>query len=424
MPIDSSPDHPRPLREIAQAVKGWVERLGWVWVEAQIVQINRRAGTKTVFLTLRDPLAEVSVSVTIAPADLDAAGPLTEGTTVAAHLRPMYWTPTGRLSYVCDQLRAQGEGRLLAQLEQRKRMLQAEGLFDPVRKRRPPFLPQAVGLVTAAGSAAERDVIDNARRRWPAVQIVVRHALVQGPQSARELMEALSGLDRDPRVEVIVIARGGGSVEDLLPFSDEGLVRAVAACGTPVVSAIGHETDSPILDLVADVRASTPTDAAKRVVPDAREEADRVRQARDRVRRALDRTLVVERDRLQTLRSRPVLQDPTATFTLRRAELETARARLLRGVGQRIVTERTFIAHQRSRARAMSPEATLARGYAILATAEGATLASVTQASAGDAVTAHLHDGRLDLDVTGVHEPESHEPESREPAISEKENHE
>lgn len=409
MPIDSSRDNPRPLREIAQLVKGWIERCGWVWVEGQIVQINRRAGTRTVFLTLRDPLAEVSVSVTIAPADLDAAGPLTEGATVAAHLRPTYWTPTGRLSFVCDELRAQGEGRLLAQVEQRKRMLQAEGLFDPARKKRLPFLPSAVGLVTAQGSAAERDVVENARRRWPGVRFVTRYALVQGPQAAREIMEAVAALDRDPSVTVIVIARGGGSVEDLLPFSDEGLIRAVFASRTPVVSAIGHETDTPILDLVADLRASTPTDAAKRIVPDTRDEIERVRQARARVNRALERTLALERERLQTLRSRPVLQDPTATFALRRSELTTARARLLRGVEQRIGAERTFIGHQRSRAKAMSPDATLQRGYAILTTGDGATLSSVSQASVGEPMVAHLHDGRLDLDITAVHPSEQKE---------------
>ncbi|MDX6321976.1 MAG: exodeoxyribonuclease large subunit, partial [Propionibacteriaceae bacterium] len=314
MPIESSPENPQPLRVVTHAVKGWVERLSQIWVEGQLIEINRRSGSKTVFLTLRDKLANVSASVTVSPTTLDSAGPLTEGATVVARLKPSYYETSGRFSFYCDAIKPVGEGQLLARLEQTKRMLQAEGLFDPVRKRRLPFLPRVVGLVTAAGSAAERDVVENARRRWPAVRIETRHALVQGPQACEQLVAALKQLDSRAEVDVIVIARGGGSLEDLLPFSDEGLVRAVFACTTPVVSAIGHETDNPILDLVADYRASTPTDAAKRVVPDVGEESERIQQSARRLRQAIGAIVHRQQEFLDATRSRPVLADPTASF--------------------------------------------------------------------------------------------------------------
>ena len=254
MPLESSPENPQPLRRIAHLVRGWIDRLGPVWVEAQLIEISRRSG-RTIFLTLRDRLAEVSVSVTVSPTTLDSAGPLAEGATVVARLKPSYYEQSGRFSYYCDAITPVGVGRLLAHLEQTKRLLQAEGLFDTTRKRPLPFLPRQVGLITGADSAAERDVIENSRRRWPAVRLTIRHTMVQGPQAAEQIIAGLRQLDGIPEVDVIVIARGGGSLEDLLPFSDEGLIRAVAACRTAVVSAIGHESDNPILDLVADFRA-------------------------------------------------------------------------------------------------------------------------------------------------------------------------
>lgn len=413
MGLESSAEHPQPLRVIAHQVKGWIDRLGWVWVEGQLIQINRRAGRATVFLTLRDRLAEVSADVTTGPQVLDAAGPLTEGATVVARVRPSYYAPSGRLSYLCDELRPVGEGRLLAQLEQRKRMLQAEGLFDRSRKRPLPFLPRVVGLVTAAQSAAERDVIDNARRRWPAVVFRVRHAQVQGVNAATQVMEALGVLDRDPSVDVIVVARGGGSVEDLLAFSDEGVVRAAAACCTPVVSAIGHETDSPILDLVADHRASTPTDAARAVVPDENEERRGLEQARQRLHRAVHTRLDREQHALDALRRRPVLTDPLATFELRHEQLTVLRHRLGRAVDHALEREQTAVVHLRERARALSPVATLERGYAVLADADGRTVSSVDSVAPGARLRGWLVDGSLDLDVAAVHPDPPTEQETR-----------
>jgi exodeoxyribonuclease VII large subunit len=397
--LESSPEHPQPLRVIARAVRGWVERLGAVWVEAQLIEISRRSGTRTVFLTLRDKLAEVSVSVTTSPTTLDSAGPLTEGATVVARIKPTFFESSGRFVFSCDAITPIGEGRLLARLEQTKRLLQAEGLFDLSLKKPLPFLPRAVGLVTGEGSAAERDVVENARRRWPAVRIVPCHALVQGPQACEQLIAAVEHLDRQPDVDVIIIARGGGSLEDLLPFSDEGLIRAVAASRTPVVSAIGHESDSPILDLVADHRASTPTDAAKRVVPDMAEEKARVQQARQRMNQAMSGLVGRQQELLNALRSRPVLVDPTATFGRRYEQLTELTHRARRAIGSTIERESALVGHHLARVRAMSPQATLERGYSILLDRDGTAVRSVNQVNTGEDLVAQLADGQLIVEV-------------------------
>lgn len=406
MPLTSSPESPQPLRTVVAATKDWVERLRPIWVEGQLIEIKRRQGVPTQFLTLRDKVAEVSVTVSTTTAVLDAAGPLVEGTVVAAWIKPTVWTKSGSLTFECRDLRPTGEGRLLAAIEHRKRLLQAEGLFDAALKRPLPLLPRRIGLITGAGSAAERDVIDNIARRWPAARVEVRHTLVQGPQAAAQVVEALRSLSTAPEVDVIIIARGGGSLEDLLPFSDEALVRAVHACRTPVVSAIGHETDTPILDLVADVRASTPTDAAKRVVPDAAEEAARLSQALSRVRRAIGTRVDAESRRLAELRSRPVLRDPAAALAVHGELLQAITHRLDRAIDHRLAEERSHLGYALNRIRAMSPKATLQRGYAILVDSSGGTVVSVEDTSADASLTARVADGRLELIVTAVHPEE------------------
>ena len=405
MAMESSPENPLALGRVVQAVKGWVERCGAVWVEAQVIQINRKAGSSTIYMTMRDTIANSSASVTCSVAVLDAAGPISEGATVTAWIKPTVWSNTAKLSFECREIRASGEGRLLQQLEQRKRLLQAEGLFDPARKKRLPFLPRSIGLVTAANSAAERDVLTNIRLRWPAADITVRHALMQGPNCAAEVMQALACLDAEPTVDVIIVARGGGSLEDLLPFSDEGLVRAVAACRTPVVSAIGHEPDVPIIDLAADLRASTPTDAAKRVVPDAQEEAQRVQQALGRIRSAMTSRVANEQRHLDQLVSRPVLRDPAGSFDIHYDRIEMLRQRLGSAIDRSIQQQATSLTHDLSRVRAMSPKATLERGYAILVDGEGGSIASIADADLDDDLMAYLADGKLTLSVTGIDDP-------------------
>lgn len=400
--VSSSPEQPQPLRAVVGLTKSWVERLGSVWVAGQLVELRRRSGAVTHFISLRDPLADVTVTVTASTSVLDAAGPIGDGMEVVAFVRPTVWAARGSLTFECTDLRPSGEGRLLAQIEQRKRMLQAEGLFDPARKRRLPFLPRGVGLITAEGSAAERDVLEVARRRWSGVRFVVRHALMQGQGCVEQIRDALTALDRDPSVDVIIVARGGGSLQDLLPFSDESLVRAVFACHTPVVSAIGHEPDTPIIDLVADLRAATPTDAAKRVVPDVADERDRVNQARDRVRAATLRLLERERQHVASLRSRPVLADPLGPVTVQVTQVGELRDRCERAVRGLLRQEASWVEHAVGRVRALSPRATLLRGYAILST-DGGEPVRAAEAASGEEIVAMLADGTVHAQVTEAH---------------------
>ena len=265
-----SPENPWPVRAVATRVAKWIDRLGVVWVEGQLTELKIRPDSKTVFMVLRDPAADMSLTLTC-PRDLvrDAPVKLTEGTQVIICGKPSFYTGRGTFSLRVSEIRAVGIGELLARIDRLRRLLDAEGLFDQRLKRPVPFLPNTVGLITSRASAAERDVTTVATARWPAVRFAIRNTTVQGPNAVPQILDALVALDLDPDVDVIVLARGGGSVEDLLPFSDETLCRAISACRTPVVSAIGHEPDNPVCDLVADLRAATPTDAAKRIVPDA-----------------------------------------------------------------------------------------------------------------------------------------------------------
>lgn len=403
MALETSPEQPAPVRQVAQAIGGWVDRLGAVWVEGQLTQVSRRGGSQTVFMTLRDKLAEISVTLTCPRAVVDSLpAPLVDGSQVVVHAKPSYYPARGTLSLAVREIRLVGEGELLARLERRRRLLAEEGLFAADRKRTLPFLPRRVGLVTASGSAAERDVLEHARRRWPGVRFEIRYAAMQGMNCAREVMEALEALQRADEVDVIVVARGGGSLEDLLPFSDEALLRCVHRLTTPVVSAIGHEPDSPLLDLVADLRASTPTDAARRVVPDAAEEAQRVFQARERLRQAVRHRVDRERVVLAQLRDRPVLADPRGGLAARVREVEELRGRARRCLTHRLERADDDLGHQLARVRALSPLATLRRGYAVLSDADGVALDSVAGVRPGQTIHVRLADGRLGATTTTV----------------------
>ena len=394
MALTSSAEQPLPVRTVARAIAEYVSRLGRVWVEGQVTQLSRRPGT--VFLTLRDPVADVSLSVTCARGVCEAVvPPLVEGARVVVWGKPDFYLSRGTLSLQAVEIRPVGVGELLARLERLKGVLHAEGLFDPAHKKPLPFLPHTVGLITGRASAAERDVLENARRRWPAVRFVVREVAVQGHLAVEQVVGALRELDRAPDVEVVVIARGGGSVEDLLPFSDEALCRAVVACRTPVVSAIGHEPDSPLLDFVADVRCSTPTDAGKRVVPDVREEATRVAQLRDRARRVAVGTLERERARLDALRSRPVLADPARLVSDRADDVTALRDRARRCTAAQLEAAGRDLAHTLARVVALSPQATLDRGYAVVQDEDGAVVRDPAQVPAGADLQVRLAKGTL-----------------------------
>jgi exodeoxyribonuclease VII large subunit len=366
--LETSAEQPVPVRTVLQAVGGWIGRLGRVWVEGQIAELSRRGST--VYLTLRDPIAAVSVRV-IAPRQVyDDAGEPAEGARIVINARPDFNASRGSFALSALEIKAVGIGELLARLERLRRELAAEGLFSSERKRKLPFLPRVIGLICGRDSAAQRDVQENAARRWPAVQFRVEQVAVQGVYAVAEVTDALHRLDADADVDVIVIARGGGSIEDLLPFSDESLVRAVAACRKPVVSAIGHEQDTPLLDYVADLRASTPTDAAKRVVPDVAEQLKQIRDLRERGRRCVTGWLDRELAWLESVRSRPALADPVRELERQAEQIDALRRRTRVSVEASLSRGKDDLSHIKARLLALSPASTLRRGYAIVQRAD------------------------------------------------------
>jgi exodeoxyribonuclease VII large subunit len=394
--LDTSDERPATVRTIARALVGYIDRLGAVWIEGQVAQVNRRPGAGLVFFVLRDTEADVSLSMTCLPRVMAAlTPPLTEGQRVIVQAKAEFYAGRGTLSFRAQQIRTVGIGELLARLEHLKQVLAAEGLFDPARKRPLPFLPRSIGLVCGRASDAERDVVENARRRWPSVHFEIREVAVQGNRAVPEVIAAIQDLDSLPEVDVIVVTRGGGSVEDLLAFSDEGLMRVVAACRTPVVSAIGHEKDAPLLDLVADFRASTPTDAARRVVPDMGEQLQIVSDLRARSTRAVAGSLDRAEQWLQDLRHRPVLRDPHVLIQTRAATVEQLLDRSRGSWGHQLDRASDDIAHTRARVRALSPAATLERGYAVVQRTDGVIVRSRLDAPAGTALRIRIADGEL-----------------------------
>lgn len=398
----SSAENPFPVRAVAIRVASWIEKLGIVWVEGQLTEIRGRGATT--YMVLRDPAADMSVRVTCS-SELVRNAPvaLSEGTQVVVCGKPQFDPRRGSFSLRLSQIRAVGLGELLARIERLRRLLEAEGLFDPRLKRPLPFLPNQVGLITGRGGAAEHDVTTVAAGRWPAVRFAIRNTAVQGVNAVAQIVEALRELDANPGVDVIVIARGGGSVEDLLPFSDETLCRAIAACRTPVVSAVGHEPDNPLCDLVADVRAATPTDAAKKVVPDTAAESARIADLRHRSARALRNWVGREQHTLAALRSRPALAEPIRMITDRIVETERARAAARRDITRLVVAESERVGHLGARLTTLGPAATLARGYAVVQAVDGsaAVLRSVADAPAGTALRIRLSDGAVGAVSTG-----------------------
>lgn len=393
----NSAEHPWPVRAVSTRVAEYIDKLGRVWVEGELAQLTMRP--TVAFITLRDPAADMSLSV-VCPRDvvLNVEVPLAEGTRVVMFGKPNFHTGRGSFSLRVTEIRTVGIGELLARIERLRRLLAAEGLFDQRLKRPIPFLPTTVGLITGRASAAERDVLSVAKNRWPAVRFAIRHTAVQGPSTVPQVVASLQSLDADPEVDVIVIARGGGSAEDLLPFSDETLCREIAACTTPVVTAIGHEPDNPLCDLVADLRAATPTDAAKRIVPDAAAEQAFVTDQRRRSARALRNWVRREQETIAHWRSRPVLAEPLAALTARADEVHRAIAAARRDVTRHVAAESDRIGHLTARLTTLGPAATLARGYAVVQAVSGSggtVLRSVHDAPAGTRLRVRVADGAV-----------------------------
>ena len=397
-------DEPWSVSVLSTKIKGWIERLGTAWVEGEITQWGVSGGT--VYGKLKDLEADVTIGFTVwsstrakLPADLK------QGDRVIALVKPAYWLKAGTLTMQVFEMRHVGLGDLLERLERLRQTLRAEGLFDPARKKRLPFLPGKVGLVTGQDSDAEKDVLRNAQLRWPSVEFRIAYAAVQGDRAAREITGAIIALDRDPSVEVIIVARGGGDFQNLLVFSDERLVRAVASASTPIVSAIGHEADRPLLDDVADLRASTPTDAAKRVIPDVAEELTRVHQVRARIGMRVTTLLTHEIDRLGQLRSRPVMQDPTRIIDLRAEELGRYVDRSGELVLRRLERATGAVAELRAQLRALSPQRTLDRGYAIAQLPGGHVLRDAADVDVGTPLLLTLAAGTVSTRVDQPPEP-------------------
>ena len=399
MPLETSAESPIPVRTALRLVGEWIGKLGRVWVEGQIAELNKRGGA--VFLTLRDPVAAVSVRVVCPRPIFENTDPApTTGARVVVWVKPDFNMARGSFSLNAIEMRAVGIGELLARLERLRRTLAAEGLFAAERKRRLPFLPAKVGLICGRDSAAERDVLQNAARRWPAVQFRVEQVAVQGPFAVEEVTAALQVLDSDRSVDVIIIARGGGSIEDLLAFSDETLVRAVAACRTPVVSAIGHEQDTPLLDLVADVRASTPTDAARRVVPDIAEQLAIVSELRARARRQLTGRIDRESAWLAAVRSRPALASPAAELGRRQEQIVALAERARRRLAASLDHADADLVHTRARLVALSPAATLRRGYAIVQRADSTVVRSAAEVVSDETLVVRFAADQLNVTVS------------------------
>jgi exodeoxyribonuclease VII large subunit len=366
--LESSPEQPVPVRVVAQKIAEWINRLGEVWIEGQVAQLTRRPGMATQFLVLRDTDANISLNVTSARGVLgDDIG---EGSRVVLRARPDFYLERGTLSLRATDIRLVGLGELLARLEQLKRLLAAEGIFAADRKRPLPFLPRRIGLITGRASAAERDIVENARRRFAGAAFQIENVATQGPSAVNEMVAALERLDADVAVDLIVIARGGGSVEDLLPFSNESLIRAVSAARTPIVSAIGHESDVPLLDLVADFAASTPTDAARRIVPDVADERARVADLRERARQSIHQRLRGESALMAGLPNR-MREAVRSRIAREKNDVDALRDRARRRARSAIEAATIDLHHVRARVRALSPQSTLDRGYAVVQRADG-----------------------------------------------------
>jgi len=380
--FETSSESPAPVRVVSEAIKEYVERLGPIWIEGEISELNERSGGMA-FMRLRDTSVDMSFSVMCYKNVLAAVQPLPANARVVIHAKASWFTKNGSLTMSAKEIRQVGVGELLARLEALKGILAAEGLFSADRKVALPKLPRKVGLICGRNTDAEKDVVENARRRWPAVEFEIREVAVQGAAAVVEVSAALRELESIEDVDVIIITRGGGSFEDLLPFSDESLVRLAASCETPIVSAIGHEKDSPLLDLVADYRASTPTDAAKRVVPDIEQEIADINKIRDRIYRRLVSTIDYELNQIAQLRNRPVMKDPSVMVKVRVDELSALRDRSNRGFKSLLDIEKKEIKGVIAHLRSLSPQSTMDRGYSVVQSDDGKIVRDATKLKAG-----------------------------------------
>lgn len=396
--IESSSEEPLPVRVVSESIGEYIGRLGPVWVEGEVAEITRRPGSQMAFIRLKDTSVDMSLQVTCHKSILEAIDPLPDNARIVAYAKVNWYAVRGTLSLMAREIRQVGLGELLARLEQLKNLLAAEGLFASERKRELPFLPRKIGLICGRASAAEKDVVENVERRWPGMKFEIREVAVQGSTAVVEVSRALLELEKIEEVDVIIVTRGGGSFEDLLPFSDESLIRLVASLTTPIVSAIGHEQDAPLLDLVADLRASTPTDAAKRVVPSLIEESERITQLITRLESRMSAIIDLESAKISALISRPVLKDPMTLVTLRSDELRILQSDAKKGLIALIKELRGEIKEIKAQVTALSPLSTLKRGYAVVQK-RGKLIINTKDVSLSDQLEVTLAKGELSVEV-------------------------
>jgi len=390
------PESPLAVGQVSRMIGDYIARLGIIWVEGQLSEVS--TGRGLTYLSLRDVEADAMLKLHAAPGLIEAVSPkIEQGSRVIAQVKADWWPRRGTMQFKVLQIRAVGLGELMARLEALKSMLAAEGLFAAERKKPLPFLPRRVGLVCGKNSDAMHDVIENAKRRWPDVTFEVREVKVQGVTAVREVSQAIRELDAIDDIDVIVVTRGGGSFEDLLPFSDESLLRVVAKAITPIVAAIGHEEDRPIIDYVADYRASTPTDAARRIVPDVEQEIAALTTARATMRQVVEQALRYREQQLAVLRSRPALANPAALIDQRLSENHGLRTALHSRVATKIALEAAHLRGAQSTLRALSPQGTLERGFAIVRTQDGQIVKSADSVKVGDELRVRFAAGDIEV---------------------------
>jgi len=393
--VSGEPEQPFSVRAISERIGTIIDGLSEVWIEGELSEINVRPGSPTIFMRLRDTSADMSISVRCFKNVFDSVAPLEQNARVVIRSKPTWWTKNGSLSFNISEMRQVGVGELMARLEALKNLLAAEGLFDLERKKPLPFLPSIVGLICGRNSDAGKDVVENAKRRWPGVQFEIREVAVANAAAVSEVSAALAELEANPKVDVIIITRGGGSFEDLLPFSDESLLRLVAECKTPIVSAIGHEKDSPLLDLVADWRASTPTDAGKRVVPDMEEELTKISSLKDRANRFIQSRIEFELSKIKGFMERQVMREPQTIVTTRVEIINGLVSRSHRSMSSAIAIAVEEIGGLRTQVRTLSPQATLDRGYSVVQKSDGSVLRKASEVKSGEKLRLRLAQGEV-----------------------------
>ncbi len=394
--IGKDPDHPFTVQQlserVANAVKGW----GNAWVEGEIIKFQAKAGGHA-YPQLRDLATGSTISLVIFNGVLVSAGEqFQDGDRVLVSGNMDYYVARGTLSLKVSSIKKVGLGVLMAEIEARRAKIYAEGLADPSKKKKLPFLPGVIGLITAENSDAEKDVRQNVLLRWPEAVIRMANVSVQGAECAPSVIAALKKMDADPEVEVIIITRGGGGFLDLVGFSDEALVRAVAACETPVISAIGHENDRPIIDDVSDLRASTPTDAAKRVVPDVVEERRRIKDSLERMKSIIGSYLGHQVTLIQQIRQHPLLKDPHAYLIQRTDDLARALGELRDDLDYKLDKQSFDLTNKKSLLRSLSPQSTLDRGYAVVRDADGQVITDPKKVKTGTLLKLRVAKGDLD----------------------------